>query len=60
MFGGLYFPSHDHMFVSIVGETLMARVGRRGLLLGDRPAGHGGVGCGTDDDFLADNAFFPL
>ena len=27
MFGGLAFMSHDYMFVGILGETLMARVG---------------------------------
>jgi len=27
MFGGLAFMSHGHMFVGIVGDTLMARVG---------------------------------
>jgi len=28
MFGGLAFMSHDHMFVGIVGDELMARVGK--------------------------------
>ncbi len=27
MFGGLAFMSHGHMFVGVLGDTLMARVG---------------------------------